>query len=211
MNDSQFKRTRNALNAWLLQRAENTMNRIYGARKRAIYRELPSTVVEIGPGAGANLRYYEPRTRLIAIEPNPAMHQRLRKKALRHAIDLQIKSARGEKIDLPDDSIAAVVGTLVLCSVDNPRQVVSEVHRILRPGGRFIFLEHVAGLPGTPLRGLQDYLRHGWSWIFDGCHLNRETHRVIEQAGFSKVEMDCFMMKSKLLPFAPHIFGVAVK
>ncbi|RJQ84628.1 MAG: class I SAM-dependent methyltransferase [Desulfobacteraceae bacterium] len=210
MNGSRMDRTRHAVNAWFLHRADGMMHRIYGQRKRAIYAGLPSAIVEIGPGAGANLRYYAPRTRLIAIEPNPAMYRHLQKTAQRYEIDLQIKAEKGEKIDLPDKSVSTVVGTLVLCSVDNPRQVLSEVRRILKPGGRFIFLEHVADLPGTALRARQEYLRRAWSWAFDGCHLNRETHAVIQGAGFAGVDMNCFMMKSRLLPFAPHIFGVAV-
>jgi SAM-dependent methyltransferase len=211
MNPTRIDRTRHTINAWLLHAADNAMHRIYGPRKRAIYRALPPKVVEIGPGAGANLRYYAPGTHLIAVEPNPAMHPRLIKAARDRSIRLEIQSGKGEKIALPSRSVAAVIGTLVLCSVDNPRQVVSEVHRILTPGGRYIFLEHVADLPGTRLRGLQENLRRAWSFMFDGCHLNRETHQVIAQAGFTQVEMDCFMMKSRLLPFAPHIFGAAVK
>jgi SAM-dependent methyltransferase len=202
---------RGAFNAWLLHAADGTMDRIYGTRKRKIYGVLPGTVVEIGPGAGANLRYYAPRTRVIAIEPNPAMHPRLAARARRRHIDLQIRPVRGEAIDLPDSHAAAVVGTLVLCTVEDPQRVVSEIRRILKPGGRYIFLEHVAAIPGTRLRGLQERLLRAWRWLFEGCHLNRETQHVINGAGFSSVDMDCFVMQTRWLPFAPHIFGVAVK
>ncbi|MBI5894979.1 MAG: class I SAM-dependent methyltransferase [Desulfobacterales bacterium] len=201
---------RQRLNAWLLHQADNLMDRIYGARKRFIYSQLPSTVVEIGPGAGANLRYYAPHTRVIAIEPNRAMHPVLKARARRYGLDLEIRTIKGESIDLPDQSVSAVVGSLVLCSVDDPARVLSEVRRILEPGGRYIFLEHVAALPGTRLRGLQHRLLAAWRWLFDGCHLNRDTHLAIRQAGFSNVDMDCFMMRSPWLPFAPHIFGRAL-
>ena len=186
------------------------MDRIYGARKRAVYGRLPDTVAEIGPGAGANFRYYAPGTRVIAVEPNAAMHSRLRARARQRGIDLEIRCVRGEAVDLPDASIAAV-GTLVLCTVDNPQQVVSEIRRILISGGRYIFLEHVAAVSGTRLRGLQNVLLRPWRWLFDGCHLNRETQHVIQAAGFASVDMDCFVMDKPWLPFAPHIFGVAVK
>ena len=187
------------------------MDRIYGARKRAIYGGLPGTVAEIGPGAGANFRYYAPGTRVIAVEPNAAKYPRLRVRARQQGIDLEIRSVPGESVDLPDACVAAVVGTLVLCTVDNPQQVVSEIHRILVPGGRYIFLEHVAAVSGTRLRGLQNVLLRPWRWLFDGCHLNRETQHVIQAAGFASVDMDCFVMDKPWLPFAPHIFGVAVK
>jgi ubiquinone/menaquinone biosynthesis C-methylase UbiE len=186
------------------------MHRLYGARKRRIYDTLPERLVEIGPGAGANLRYYAPHTRLVAIEPNPVMHSRLRRKAAHRTIDLEIQAHGAERIELPDDSVNAVVGTHVLCSVQDPTAVVSEARRILEPGGRYLFLEHVAALPGSRLHGMQKILLRPWRWLFEGCHLNRESHTVIAQAGFSHVEMDCFV-QSRLLPFAPHIFGVAVK
>ncbi|MBT8339180.1 MAG: class I SAM-dependent methyltransferase [Desulfatitalea sp.] len=185
------------------------MDRIYGRHKRSIYRSLPETVVEIGPGAGANFRYYKPGTRVIAIEPNTAIHARLTAKARRCRIDLNIKSIRGEQIDLPDNTANAVVGTLVLCTVQSPEQVLSEIRRILKPGGRYIFLEHVAAISGTRRRGFQERLLPVWRWLFEGCHLNRNTHQTIINAGFTDVDMNCFMIKMKWAPFSPHIFGYA--
>lgn len=199
------------LNAWLLEGAEAYMHRKYGRRKRTIFRDLPREVVEIGPGTGANLRYYPRGTALTAIEPNPAMHPRLEAKAARRGIDLTIRGLRGEALDLRDESVGAVVGTLVLCSVDDPRRVVAEIRRILVPGGRFLFLEHVAALVGTPLNRFQALLARPWQWLFDGCHLNRETHTILAQAGFSALDMDCFMLPSPAVMVMPHIFGVALK
>jgi SAM-dependent methyltransferase len=210
MDGSTSNRPLNALNTWLLQRGDNMMHRIYGRHKRSIYSDLPPTIVEIGPGAGANLRYYPAHTRLIAIEPNPAIQPHLEKLAAHYGIELHIKPIKGERIDLPDNSVAAVIGTLVLCSVDDPPRVLAEIRRILVPGGRFIFVEHVAAIRGTHLRRLQGFLGSGWSWMSDGCRLDRETHDIINRAGFANVEMDCFALKSRLLPFSPHIFGVAV-
>lgn len=204
---------RAALHAYGLHLTENIMDRFYGTLKRAIYKTLPSTVVEIGPGTGPNLRYYPPNTRIIAIEPNRAMHAYLKSKAQKYNLNLTIKSIRGEQIDLPDHSIQAVVGTLVLCTVDDPARVLSEIRRILVPGGSYIYLEHVAYGKGTPLRRLQERLFPIWHWIFEGCHLNRSTHRAIKAAGFRRVEMDRFTIASHwlpLVPFAPHIFGRAV-
>jgi len=203
--------TRNRLNAWLLAGAEAYMHRKYGPRKRAIFARLPRDIVEIGPGTGANFRYYPAGTRLTAIEPNPAMHARLRRSADRWKLDLTIRGLKGEALDLADGSVEAVVGTLVLCSVDDPRRVVSEIRRILKPGGRFLFLEHVAAINGTPLNRFQGLLARPWRWAFDGCHLNRETHRVLNQAGFSSLDMDCFMLATPAVMVTPHIFGVAVK
>jgi len=200
---------RQRLNAWLLHRAEDLMHRVYGPRKRAIFRRLPLRVVEIGPGAGANLRYYRPGTRVIAVEPNPAMHAPLRAAALRRGLALEIRTLRGEALDLPDGSAEAVVGTLVLCSVDDPARVVAEIRRILAPGGRYVFLEHVAAPSRSPLHRWQRLLQRPWQWLFDGCRLHRDTHRTLQQAGFASLEMDCFVLTAPLAPFAPHIFGLA--
>jgi len=202
---------KNRLHSWLLERGEAYMHRKYGPRKKAIFSRLPTSVVEIGSGPGANLRYYPPGMRLTAIEPNAAMHAPLRANAARRGIDLTIRGVKGESLDLASESVEAVVGTLVLCSVDSPRQVVAEILRILKPGGRFLFLEHVAALNGTPLNRFQAWLAKPWCWAFDGCHLNRDTHLVLGQAGFSTVDMDCFMLASPAVMIMPHIFGVAVK
>lgn len=199
------------LNAWLLHRAEAFMHRAYGPRKRAVFRDLPSRVVEIGPGAGANLRYYRPGTRVTAVEPNPAMHAPLRAAAARRGVALEIRELRGEALDLPDESVEAVVGTLVLCSVSDPARVVAEIRRILTPGGRYIFLEHVAAPPLTTLGRWQRLLHGPWQWLFDGCHLHRDTHITLQRAGFAALDMDCFVLSLPGMPFTPHIFGLARK
>ena len=202
---------KNHLHAWLLDRAETYMHRKYGPRKKAIFSQLPSSIVEIGSGPGANLRYYPPGTALTAIEPSPAMHAPLRANAACWGIDLTIRGLKGESLDLASESVDAVVGTLVLCSVDNPRKVVAEIMRILKPGGRFLFLEHVAAMNGTPLNRFQEWLAKPWRWAFDGCHLNRDTHLTLGKAGFASVDMACFMLSSPAVLIMPHIFGVAVK
>jgi SAM-dependent methyltransferase len=202
---------RGRLNAFFLNLLEGFMDRVYGGRKRAIFGGLPARVVEIGPGPGANLRYYAPGTTVIAVEPNPRMHPALRENAARYGLKLEIRGVGGERMDIATASVAAVVGTLVLCTVENPRQVVSEIYRILKPGGRYLFLEHVAAPPESGLRRLQGVLQPFWKWLFEGCHLNRDTHRVLGEAGFRRVEMDCFMLSSAVMPFTPHIFGMAVK
>jgi len=211
MSASKHLQVSERLSALFLQKADDLMDRKYGAWKRVFWSGLPSEVVEIGAGAGANMRYYKPGTRVIAIEPNVAMHRHLEAAAQRHSIQLKIMGIKGESMDLPNDSVDAVIGTLVLCSVADPSRVLAEVHRILRPGGRYIFLEHVAADSASHLRRVQEWLRRVWHWLFDGCHLNRNTQASIYQTGFSSVAMDCFMLKPSLVPFAPHICGLAMK
>ena len=115
-----------------------------------------------------------PARSLIAIEPNPYMHARLRRAARRSGVELEIRSVVGERIDLPDASAEAVISSLVLCTVSDPAAVLAEIRRILRPGGRFSFAEHVAAKPRTPTRWSQRILRRPWAWVFEGCSCERD-------------------------------------
>ncbi|MFZ7128687.1 MAG: class I SAM-dependent methyltransferase [Desulfobacterales bacterium] len=209
MTDRGFHLITGRLEASILNSLESIMDRVYGSRKRALFREFPLDVVEIGPGPGANFRYYRPGTRLLAVEPKGTMHPLLRRNARRYGIRLEIRAVKGEAIDLPDACVDAVVGTLVLCSVDTPSRVVQEIRRILRPGGRYVFLEHVAAPPGTVLGGIQNRLHKPWHWLFQGCHLNRSTHELLLNSGFSSIDMNCFALNA-FAPFTPHIIGQAI-
>jgi SAM-dependent methyltransferase len=177
--------------------------------KARIYHDLPGTVVELGPGAGANLRYLRPGTRLIAIEPNPYMHAPLRRSAARAGVSLELRDVAGEKIDLPEASADAVISSLVLCSVGDPARVVAEVRRILRPGGRFCFAEHVAAADGTTTRRVQHLVRRPWAWAFEGCSCERDLASVIRDAGFAETEIRSYRIHSPFLPFNTQIAGTA--
>jgi SAM-dependent methyltransferase len=179
-------------------------------RKRRVFADLPQTVVELGSGVGANLRYLPAGARLIAVEPNPFMHSRLRRAAARRGVDLEIRDVVAERIDLPDACADAVISSLVLCSVADPAAVLAEVRRVLRPGGRFSFAEHVAARKRTPTRWIQRWLRRPWAWVFEGCSCERDLAGVIESAGFATVDLERYRIHSPLLPFNTHIAGTAV-
>ena len=125
---------RGRLDAGFFRLVDRYVHDVLGDRKAALFADLPGTVVELGAGTGANMRYYPAGTRLIAVEPNPPMHGPLRDAASRHGVDLEIRAVGAEDTGLADGSIDAVVSTLVLCTVDDPAAVVAEVRRILRPG-----------------------------------------------------------------------------
>lgn len=197
-------------NAWMLDRGADVMHRVYGRRKRTLFAGLPDTVVEIGPGAGANLRYYEPGTRVIAFEPNPFAHARLSREAAERGVELDLRDLSAEQLDLPDASTDVVISTLVLCSVDDPLRVLAEVRRVLRPGGRFLFIEHVAGRPGSAVRTVQRVVRGPWRWLFDGCRVDRDTPAMLEAAGFSSLEIERFGLALPS-PVRPHVVGWAVR
>src|SRR4051812_48225653 len=158
--------------------------------KKKAFAGLPLDIVEIGSGVGANLRYLPTGARLTAIEPNPYMHKRLKRASHRRGIELEIRSVIGERIDLPDDSAEAIISSLVLCTVGDPAAVLAEIRRVLRPGGRFSFAEHVVAKPRTLTRLSQRILRRPWAWIFEGCSCERDLAGVIESAGFAHVDIE---------------------
>jgi len=197
-------------NAWLFEAGDDRIHKVYGGWKHQIFDDLPDSVVEIGPGVGANFRYYHRGIHLTVIEPNPMMYDRLRKRAEHHGIDLDIRESRAEDLDLPDQSTDAVVTTLALCSVDQT-QVLNQIYRILRPGGRLLFLEHIVAPKGTLLRRLQYLIRQPWRWWF-GCMLNCKTDITLRTAGFSNIELEYFELKGLLsVPAKHHIVGIATK
>jgi SAM-dependent methyltransferase len=180
-----------------------------GKHKARAFADLPATLVEIGPGVGANMRYLSASTHLIAVEPNRYMHTRLRRAARAVGVDLEIRSIVAERLDLPDASVDAVISSLVLCSVRDPDLVLAEIRRVLRPGGRFSFAEHVAARRGSPTRWAQRRLRRPWAYLFEGCSCERDLESVILRAGFTSVELDHYRIHSPFLPFNTHIAGTA--
>lgn len=195
--------------AWLLAHGEHFDRDLYGERKRDLLGGLSGTVVEIGPGAGVNLPYFGPGVRWVGVEPNAHFHDRLRKKAVRLGIEAEVHGGVAERLPLPDASADAVVSTLVLCSVDDVARSLAEVRRVLRPGGRFVFLEHVAAPEGSGLRRLQRWVRPAWGVIADGCRPDRETGRIIAQAGFEDVRIERFDAAMPLPVVRPHVVGTA--
>ncbi len=168
----------------------DNVHRAYGATKAATIGAMEGTVVEIGPGIGANMRYFGPNVRLIAIEPNPHLHQQLRQAAAEHSVDMELWKSGAERIDLADDSVDAVVGTLVLCGVEDPDSAVAEVRRVLKPGGTYFFVEHVAAPPRTLTRHVQRSFKAPHRWVANGCEVDRDTEAIIGRAGFASVSID---------------------
>ncbi len=202
---------RGRINAAFFAALDSYMHWKCGARKRRLFAELPRVVVELGSGAGANFRYLAPGSKLIAIEPNPHMHPYLARNAQRRQIDLEIRGLAGEGLDLPDHSVDAILCSLVLCTVHDPARVLSEVLRVLRPGGRFLCIEHVAAPSSSFIGWLQRLVFRPWRWFFEGCHTHRDTERALRSAGFASVEVETFDLPSMFLPVRPQIAAMCVK
>lgn len=177
--------------------------------KRKYLSDLRGDILEIGPGTGANFRYFHRDIRWIGVEPNVFMHDDLKATARKHGFTDTVRPLVAERLPADDSTIDAVVGTLVLCSVDDQAQALREILRVLRPGGRYVFLEHVAAPTGSLTRRVQNIIKPVWKALADGCHTNRETWKAIESAGFSQVQIDHFRVDYPIV--APHIAGVGIK
>jgi ubiquinone/menaquinone biosynthesis C-methylase UbiE len=137
------------------------------------------------------------------------MHPFLLARAKEEERSLALVQGTAEALPFPDESLDAVLSTLVLCSVKDPDGVLGEVMRVLKPGGRFLFLEHVRASEGTPLLRVQKWLRPAWRRLGDGCTLDRDTEAHLGEAGFRTLEVDRFSVPFPLV--SPHIAGIAWK
>ena len=197
--------------AWMMSKLDDHDAGEVDERRKSMLGELEGTVVEIGAGAGANMSAYPPGIRLIAVEPNPYMHSYLLAEAEQYGVDVELTADRGERLPIVSDSADAVVITLVLCSVDEPEAMLREVFRVLKPGGRLVFVEHVAAPAGTGLRRAQRLVRPLWKVIGDGCHPDRETWRTLERAGFVDLDYERLEADVPIPIVRPHIAGTARK
>ncbi|QFU93017.1 class I SAM-dependent methyltransferase [Amycolatopsis sp. YIM 10] len=177
---------------------------MYVPQRRKLLADLTGTVLEIGPGAGANTAHFGRDVRWLGLEPNPYLHERLREKARG-----QVIGGAAESIPLADHSVDAVVGTIVLCSVYDQSRVLAEIVRVLRPGGRYVFLEHVAAPDGTWSRWAQKTVAPVSRWLDGGCDPARETGRAIDAAGFDRVETEEFLLHGPFGVKIPHLTGWA--
>lgn len=140
-------------------------------------------VVEIGGGTGANLTVYGPAVRSLTIcEPEPPMFRRLQQRATRTGVPATVMRAAAEDLPFNDSDFDVAVSTLVLCSVDDQPRALRELRRVLRPGGRLLFLEHVRA-DNESLSRMQD--RMNWlNRLVAHCDCNRPTLETIKAAGF---------------------------
>lgn len=180
-------------------------------RRRALAPAHGRTL-DVGAGTGANLALYpEAVEELLLAEPDPHMLRRLRPKAAAHQPPAQVIAAAAESLRLEDASVDTVAFTLVLCTVPDPVAALEEASRVLRPGGRLLFLEHVrAGDPG-PARW-QDRLEGPWKFFADGCRCNRDTLATIESLDELSVESHEATEMPKAPPIIrPLILGAAIR
>jgi ubiquinone/menaquinone biosynthesis C-methylase UbiE len=168
-------------------------------------------VLEIGAGTGANVPFYPPAVeRLVLTEPDASMLARLsRRLPAARAKKVETLAAPVSALPFVARSFDVVVSTLVLCSVPDVPRALAEVRRVLRPGGLFVFLEHVAAVNDPSRLAWQRRIEPFWKVISGNCHLTRRTADAIRAAGFA-VEKETRESMRKALPFVrPSVRGVA--
>jgi ubiquinone/menaquinone biosynthesis C-methylase UbiE len=181
-----------------------------GELKQALLSNLHHQVLEIGPGAGASLAYYPKNIHWIGVEPNPFMYPYLKQEAQQQGLSqIELLQGTAENLPVEDESIDYVVSTHVLCSVGDLYRSLQEIKRVLKPGGSFIFLEHVAGECGTWTRTVQDGIQPVWKSLFDNCHTNRETWNILTKMGLETVKYYQFKVAFPIV--SPHIAGIVRK
>lgn len=193
--------------AWLFKRI-GARNEARGgaALRRELLAGARGRVLEVGAGTGLNFPHYPPGVDLTAVEPEPA----LRAEAAKSGVP--VLDARADRLPLPDGSVDEVVVSGVLCSVPDQAAALAEFRRVLRPGGRLRFYEHVRAR--SPLRARwQDLAALVWPRLMGGCLPNRDTRTAIEAAGFvvSHCRELIFPPGAKVSVVAPRIVGIAQK
>jgi ubiquinone/menaquinone biosynthesis C-methylase UbiE len=161
-------------------------------------------VLEIGFGAGYNLKFYPKGVeRVIAVDPNPGLSAMAQARIQRSNVIVEHHQITAERLPFDDASFDCVVSTLTLCSIPNVGAALAEVHRVLKPGGEFFFLEH--GLcPDNQVSKWQHRLTPMWKIIGDGCHLNRNIEALVRAAG-----LQIATLENLVLPKAPCAIGYA--
>jgi ubiquinone/menaquinone biosynthesis C-methylase UbiE len=176
---------------------------------RQVRRELlagaEGRVLELGAGTGINLDLYaEAVEDLTLVEPDPHMAKRLRARLAESTRRATVLEAPAERLPLDNDSFDTVVATLVLCTIPDPAAALAEAARVLKPGGRLLFIEHVrAESPG--LARWQDRLEKPWRFLGDGCHCNRDTVATISASPF-----EIGALERDRMPKAPPIVSPLV-
>lgn len=170
------------------------------AMRREVLSEARGRTIDLGAGTGANLGLYpDAVTELVLAEPDPHMLKQLRVKVGEKGVVAEVSDASAEDLPFPDASFDTAIFTLVLCTVPHPDRALAEAARVLKPGGKLLFLEHVRA-EDAGLARWQDRLEGPWRFLADGCHCNRDTVESIEASPFTVEQVE----HSKL-PKAPPL------
>ncbi|NHC34080.1 class I SAM-dependent methyltransferase [Scytonema millei] len=178
--------------------------------RKEVLANVTGEVLEIGFGTGLNLSYYpENIDKLVAIDANPGVHALAQKRIQKSHITVDNRVLNGENLPMADNTFDSVVSTWTLCSIAKVEQALQEIYRVLKPGGKFFFVEH--GLSHEPqVQVWQNRLTPLQKVIADGCHFNRNIKQLVEKQ-FDLVTVEEFYAE-KTPKFVGYLYqGVATK
>jgi SAM-dependent methyltransferase len=168
-------------------------------------------VLEIGFGTGLNLPYYPERVhKLTAVDPNPGMHRLAQKRIKQMGIEVDQHVLKSERLPVEDSPFDCAVSTFTLCSIEDVAQALREVYRVIKSGGKFLFVEH--GLSPEP-RVQKGRRRLNWLQVrlANGCHLDRDMKALVAAQPFASVEVEEFYLERTPRTHGYLYRGVATK
>ena len=183
-----------------------------GEHRARLLADVAGRVLEVGAGTGSNFPHYPATvTEVVAVEPEPRLRRQAEEAAPSATVPVSVVDGVADRLPADDSSVDVVVTTLVLCSVPDQAVALAEIHRVLRPGGRLFFWEHVRA-DSTGLARVQRVLDATiWPAVGGGCHTGRDTVSAITAAGFAveRLERFRFPESGPAMPASPHVLGTA--
>lgn len=166
-------------------------------------------VLEVGIGSGLNLPlYHRDIEGVIGVDPSPELLAMARRNAIWTHFPVELYEGAAEALPLENASVDTVVMTWTLCSVTDPARALAEIRRVLRPGGRLLFIEH-GRAPEPRVQRWQDRLTPLWSRVAGGCHLDRPVDDLLRTAGLRLVGLETGYLVSGPKPWTFHYRGQA--
>lgn len=179
--------------------------------RRQVLIAATGRTIDIGAGTGANLPLYpQAVSELVLAEPDPHMLRKLQPRLGEAPTGTKVVQAGAEALPFEDGSFDTAVFTLVLCTVPDPSAALAEAARVLKPGGKLLFVEHVRA-EDPDLARWQDRLERPWYFFGDGCHCNRDTASMIGAAPFEQVRVEHGEMPKAPPIVRPLVHGAAVR
>ena len=183
-----------------------------GEHRARLLADVAGRVLEVGAGTGSNFPHYPATvTEVVAVEPEPRLRRQAEAAAPSATVPVTVVDGVADRLPADDSSVDVVVTTLVLCSVPDQALALAEIHRVLRPGGRLFFWEHVRA-DSTGLARVQRVLDATiWPAVGGGCHTGRDTVSAIIAAGFAVERLEHFRFPESgpAMPASPHVLGTA--
>jgi len=166
-------------------------NRTFKQIRRDLLQKANGRVLEIGSGSGINFPLYRNVDKVDAIEPSSLMVEKSFKRQQLATVPIECHQQSAENLLFPDNTFDTVVSTLVFCTIPNPEMALKEIKRVGKENATFLFFEHVK-MDQPFLAKTQEVLTPLWKKVCDGCHLNRDTLKLIEEAGFQVLEVKSY-------------------